>query len=182
MESHPTSTLEEARLCQRDMDADGLPATFDPATSYWDWLPTELQRKIRLVEVGQDVPDNFVLVGDAKSRLKVDGFDKIARVLRSWNSGRWTESISKDVKYSDLYTIVYTVCTQRPVRYDQEMFEFVHEQARLAAVEFSPDSQQGKIWINLVAHVFVYLDRFYIKRLAMPPLRASLDQEMRKVR
>lgn len=125
-----------------------------------------------------EVPDNFLLVGDAKSRLKVDGFDKIARVLRSWDGGKLTESISKD-EYSDLHMIVFTVCTQRPVKYDQEMFEFVHEQARLTAVEFSPDSQQGKLWIKFIAHVFVYLDRFYIKRLGMPPLHESLNQEIR---
>jgi len=106
--------------------------------------------------------------------------------------------ISTD-EYSQLYTTVYTMCTQKPPNnwseplynnYCEAVIDYLtarilprikekHDEAMLR--ELVRRWENHKTIIRFLSHVFKYLDRFYVKRLSLPELAEVGSQKFLEI-
>jgi cullin 1 len=128
-----------------------------------------------------------ILLDEGWKKLKEGGVMKIEEILEDMQGGVYKSKISTD-QYSDLYTTVYTMCTQKPPNnwsehlynhYCDAVKEYLsarilprikekHDEAMLKELVRRWDNH--KLMIKFLSHVFKYLDRFYVKRLSLPEL------------
>lgn len=78
--------------------------------------------------------------------------------------------------YSHSYSLVYTICTQKPPHnYSEKCSELICEMAKHYAM---PPGNSRDRYIRYVTSVFKYLDRFYNLRLKLPPLTEVMTDIM----
>lgn len=81
--------------------------------------------------------------------------------------------------YTMLYTFVYTTCTQKPPHnWSEKLYNMLLRRARAAGEKYAVGTSEREVWIRFMAHVFKYLDRFYMKRLTLGNLKEVLEREM----
>jgi len=132
------------------------------------------------------------------NRLKTQGVDKIETILEDMVGGQYRLKISTD-EYSNLYTTVYTMCTQKPPNnwseqlynnYCDAVKDYLsarilprikekHDETMLK--ELTRRWENHKLMIRFLSHVFKYLDRFYVKRLSLPELAEVGSQNFHEI-
>jgi len=115
-----------------------------------------------------------ILLEDGWNRLKVGGVQKIEEILEDMQGGVYKNRISTD-EYSELYTMVYTMCTQKPPNnwseqlynnYCEAVKEYLtarilprikekHDESMLR--ELVRRWENHKLLIRFLSHVFKYL-------------------------
>jgi len=128
-----------------------------------------------------------ILLEDGWNRLKTGGVQKIEEILEDMQGGVYKTKISTS-EYSDLYTTVYTMCTQKPPNnwsehlynnYCEAVKEYLQARILPRIKEKHDESmlkelvrrwENHKLLVRFLSHVFKYLDRFYVKRLSLPEL------------
>ena len=85
--------------------------------------------------------------------------------------------------YSQLYSRVYAVCTYKPPHNKSEGLycALYHKVVKLVKDGTLADitGEKRNLFIRFLAQVFKYLDRFYVKRLSLPDVRANLVDAFR---
>ena len=80
--------------------------------------------------------------------------------------------------YSQLYSRVYIVCTYKPPHNKSEglYYALYHNVVKLVKDGTLADitGEKRDLFIRFLTQVFKYLDRFYVKRLSLPDVRANL--------
>jgi hypothetical protein len=115
-----------------------------------------------------------ILWEDAERMLEDLIFKKISSVLKNYPGGL-VEHISTET-YSHSYTLVYTICTQKPPHnHSERCYNFL---GQMAAKYFLPPGKKREIFIKYVTYCFKYLERFYVKRLEVPTLDLYMDLVM----
>ena len=151
------------------------PSHTTTVTSHWDSLPSELQERILLIARMHQTP---IMIEDGMAYLREYAFDKLEAWLRSdpKKRGSWPFSVRES---SFLYTIVFTMCTQKPpLNFSVQLYEFLGDQAEAAGAEIAPDTREGTQWTSFFVHLFKYLDRFYIPRVRLPELKELVRSRM----
>eukprot|EP00312_Isochrysidales_sp_CCMP1244_P042709 CAMPEP_0202751090 /NCGR_PEP_ID=MMETSP1388-20130828/11791_1 /ASSEMBLY_ACC=CAM_ASM_000864 /TAXON_ID=37098 /ORGANISM="Isochrysis sp, Strain CCMP1244" /LENGTH=840 /DNA_ID=CAMNT_0049418703 /DNA_START=402 /DNA_END=2924 /DNA_ORIENTATION=+ len=135
---------------------------------------------------------------DGWNKLKTGGVLKIEEILEDASGGVYKHRISTD-EYSQLYTTVYTMCTQKPPNnwseplynnYCEAVIDYLtarilprikekHDEAMLR--ELVRRWENHKTIIRFLSHVFKYLDRFYVKRLSLPELAEVGSQKFLEI-
>jgi cullin 1 len=128
-----------------------------------------------------------ILLDDGWKKLKEGGVQKIEEILEDMQGGVYKHKISTD-EYSNLYTTVYTMCTQKPPNnWSEHLYNNYCEAVKdylsariLPRIKEKHDDimlrelvrrwENHKLMIRFLSHVFKYLDRFYVKRLSLPEL------------
>ena len=93
-------------------------------------------------------------------------------VRNAWLSciGVQDEKPSTD-DYAFVYTVVYHACTiKSPLNWVGRGYAFYRKLMREYAL---PPGQERDKFIKSATHLFKYMDRFYVKRLSLPPLADS---------
>jgi len=120
-------------------------------------------------------------------KLKTQGVMKIQEILEDLTENVYRIRITTE-EYSQLYTTVYSMCTQKPPNnwseqlynnYCASVKEYLSVRVlpRIRAKsneamlrELVRRWENHKLMIRFLSHVFKYLDRFYVKRLSLPEL------------
>lgn len=120
-------------------------------------------------------------------RLKTNGVLKIQEILEELIEKVYRVRITTD-EYSQLYTTVYSMCTQKPPNnwseqlynnYCSSVKEYLtvrvlprikSKSNELMLRELVRRWENHKLMVRFLSHVFKYLDRFYVKRLSLPEL------------
>eukprot|EP00900_Chrysochromulina_parva_P024310 jgi/Chrpa1/6512/Chrysochromulina_OHIO_Genome00012947-RA len=128
-----------------------------------------------------------ILLEDGWNRLKTGGVQKIEEILEDMQGGVYKTKISTD-EYSNLYTTVYTMCTQKPPNnWSEQLYNYYCEAVKeylsariLPRIKEKHDEsmlrelvrrwENHKLLVRFLSHVFKYLDRFYVKRLSLHEL------------
>lgn len=115
---------------------------------------------------------DILLLDDIKARLHTQCFDRIMNYLQTKSEVlRITTN-----EYSAIYSLVYIACSQRsPYYYAKDMYDLAIEEAKKAAVIFSPGTQECEQWIRFISHAFQYLDRFYVPRHQLSTISDALQ-------
>lgn len=118
--------------------------------------------------------DNVILWEDVEPKLEEMVFRKPYRVLKA-GPGPIMDTISTE-EYSHSYTLVYTICTQKPPYNHSEMcHKFIGDMAEKYAL---PPGERREAFIKYVTCCFKYVDRFYVRRLSLPALSEYMDRVM----
>tara|TARA_B110001452_G_C15227376_1_gene425335 strand:- start:1697 stop:2398 length:702 start_codon:yes stop_codon:yes gene_type:complete len=141
---------------------------------------------------------NVIMLEDGWAKLKTGGVQKIEEILEDMKDGVYRNKISTD-EYSNLYTTVYTMCTQKPPNnwsehlynnYCEAVKDYLssrilprikekHDEYMLRELVRRWDNH--KLMIRFLSHVFKYLDRFYVKRLSLPELADVGSQNFHEI-
>ena len=133
-----------------------------------------------------------ILLEEGWNKLKVGGVQKIEQILEDMQGGVYKSYISTE-EYSNLYTTVYTMCTQkRPHNWSGDVYQRLHADAqqfsaraiaRLAgeqgyqyAVTLFNVCHAYEMYTSFAQHVFKYLNRYYVKRMSLPEIQDVLSQ------
>tara|TARA_Y100000389_G_scaffold204725_1_gene259217 strand:+ start:972 stop:1622 length:651 start_codon:yes stop_codon:yes gene_type:complete len=82
-------------------------------------------------------------------------------------------------QYSEMYTTVYTMCTQKPPHnHTVALFQFLQDESAKVAYLFKPGSMKRCVWIDFFFHLFRYIDKIYVKRMSYPELYKVIDNAM----
>mmetsp|Transcript_22229 Transcript_22229/g.71840 ORF Transcript_22229/g.71840 Transcript_22229/m.71840 type:complete len:749 (-) Transcript_22229:395-2641(-) len=142
--------------------------------------------------------NHVILLEDGWNKLKTGGVLKIEEILEDAQGGVYKHKISTD-EYSQLYTTVYTMCTQKPPNnwseplynnYCEAVIDYLtarilprikekHDESMLR--ELVRRWENHKTIIRFLSHVFKYLDRFYVKRLSLPELAEVGSQKFLEI-
>jgi len=118
--------------------------------------------------------DNVILWEDAEPVLE----DRIFRKAHHWiKNYPWplVERFSTE-EYISSYTLVYTLCTQKPPHnYSEKCHKFIGDMAEKYAMR---PGLRRNAFIKYVTGCFKYLDRFYVRRLELPGLDEYMDRVM----
>jgi len=139
-----------------------------------------------------------ILLEEGWNKLKVGGVKKIEEILEDMQGGVYKNRISTD-EYSQLYTTVYTMCTQKPPNnWSEQLYNYYCEAVKeyltariLPRIREKHDEfmlrelvrrwENHKLMIRFLSHVFKYLDRFYVKRLSLPELSEVGSQSFHEI-
>jgi len=139
-----------------------------------------------------------ILLEEGWNKLKVGGVKKIEEILEDMQGGVYKNRISTD-EYSQLYTTVYTMCTQKPPNnWSEQLYNYYCEAVKeyltariLPRIRVKHDEfmlrelvrrwENHKLMIRFLSHVFKYLDRFYVKRLSLPELSEVGSQSFHEI-
>jgi len=141
---------------------------------------------------------NPILLQDGWEKLKTGAVQKIESILEDMREGVYQNRITTD-EYSDLYTTVYTMCTQKPPNnWSEHLYNNYVEAVKdylsariLPRIREKHDEymlrelvrrwENHKLMIRFLSHVFKYLDRFYVKRLSLPELAQVGSQNFHEI-
>jgi len=139
-----------------------------------------------------------ILLQDGWEKLKTGAVQKIESILEDMREGVYQNRITTD-EYSDLYTTVYTMCTQKPPNnWSEHLYNNYVEAVKdylsariLPRIREKHDEymlrelvrrwENHKLMIRFLSHVFKYLDRFYVKRLSLPELAQVGSQNFHEI-
>ena len=93
--------------------------------------------------------------------------ETIRRVFRSDAPAEEREAPMRTATYTAMYSKVYDVCTCKyPHNLTSQMYDQLAKQLERFMRQLEPEER--RILSRIVGHCFVYLDRFYVKRLSLP--------------
>jgi len=139
-----------------------------------------------------------IALDEGWNALKVGGVQKIEEILEDMQGGVYKNRISTE-EYSKLYTMVYSMCTQKPPNnwseplyknYCDAIKDYLtarilprikekHDESMLKELVRRWDNH--KLMVRFLSHVFKYLDRFYVKRLSLPELSDVGSQSFHEI-
>tara|TARA_X000001036_G_scaffold11660_1_gene10164 strand:- start:55 stop:597 length:543 start_codon:yes stop_codon:yes gene_type:complete len=115
-------------------------------------------------------------IGRATLRLR----EEYMAMHKKIAEGNWGDFvlITQEV-YSELYRHVYDSCTQKKKELraigSHALYNLVQE---LATTYPLPESPGRDAFVKFWEHVFKYLDRFYVRRLSLTPLKELMIESM----
>ena len=100
------------------------------------------------------------------------------RMIESWIDSPEDLGWSADL-YAMLYQVVYKSCNNND-NFSQYVYDMLHSKVQLVGYKYRKGSKERWFYATFVAHVFKYLDRFYVNRKSIPPLKESIEDAMDK--
>ena len=138
-----------------------------------EWKPTSALKK---------QTDDAEREWKAKQILFEDGAPKVRSSLQKCATFLQAPATAVCVtteEYSSTYNTVYTMCTQKfPYNWSERLHKLALEEAEKAGKLLLPGTPERAKWIKYAAHVFMYLDRFYVKLRKLPAMKEALESAM----
>lgn len=102
-----------------------------------------------------------------------------------WHTIDWPQGLSDSYtqglsdSYFLAYNTVYSACTQKPPHnLTEKLFELVRSRVQLVGEKYPAGSMKRHRYVKYVQHVFMYLNRFYMKKLRLGDLDEVIEKAM----